>query len=89
MAIDRTAHASIELFDVAKSKIVWKLPLALIRFIPRKGERILISVTGLSDWKSYRIMDVEYFLTYDPNAATPETPSQGGKITLYVEPSEK
>ena len=76
MAIDNTAHASIELFDVAKSKIVWKLPLALIRFIPRKGERILISVTGLNDWK-------------DPNAATPETPSQGGKITLYVEPSEK
>jgi hypothetical protein len=89
MAADNVAGGFIEMLDAVKNLVVSKLPLAQLRFIPRKGERILISVTGQSDWKSYRIVDVEYFLSYDPSTGTPDTPSQAGKITLYVEPSEK
>ena len=89
MDADNIAGGFIELLDVTKNSVVGKLPLAQIRFIPRKGERILVAAAGRSDWKSYRIVDVEYFLSYDPEARTPETPSQAGKITLYAEPSER
>jgi hypothetical protein len=89
MAADNVNGGSIELLDVTKDLVVSKLPLGHLKFMPRKGERILISVTGQSDWRSYTIVDVEYFFSYNPVTGTPETPSQAGKITLYVEPSEK
>jgi len=82
-------HGFVELYDVTKNAIVSKLPLAHLHFLPRQGERMLISPTGSGDWRSYRIVDVEYFLPYDPVAKTPDTPSEAGKITLYVEPSER
>jgi hypothetical protein len=89
MVADNVTGGFIELLDLTKDTIVSKFPLAHLKFIPRKGERILISAIGHSEWKSYRIVDVEYFLSYDPGTGTPETPSEAGKITLYVEPSEK
>jgi len=53
MASDNVVGGFIELPDVTKnSVVVGKLPLAQLRFIPRKGERVLISATGLNDWKS-------------------------------------
>jgi hypothetical protein len=75
----------IELYDLATKTIISKLPLTDLKFIPRVGERILISTTGAGDWRSYKVLDVEYFLNYDPLRNVPETPSEAGKITLYVE----
>jgi hypothetical protein len=88
MVAENAPSGFIELFDLTKNLVVLKFPLAHLKFIPRKGERILVSSTGPGDWISYRIVDVEYFLGYDLATKTPETPSEGGKITLYVEPSE-
>ena len=89
MSAEDPPSGFIELFDLTKNLLVAKIPLAHLKFIPRKGERILLSLTGPGGWNSYRIVDVEYFLGYDPETNAPETPSQGGKITLYVESSEK
>jgi hypothetical protein len=89
MVAENAPSGFIELFDLTKNLLVAKFPLAHLKFIPRKGERILVSSTGPGDWNSYRIVDVEYFYVYDPDTKTPETASQAGKITLYVEPSEK
>jgi hypothetical protein len=79
----------IELYDLTKKTVLSKLPLSELRFLPRVGERILISPTGPGDWQSFKIVDVEYFLNYDPTNSVPETPSEAGKITLYVEPSKR
>jgi hypothetical protein len=79
----------IELYDLTKKTVVSKLPLAHVKFIPRVGERVLISPTGPGDWESYKVVDVEYFLNYDPIKGVPETPSEAGKITLYVEPAKR
>jgi len=79
----------IELYDLTKKTIVSQLPLADVKFLPRVGERILISPTGPGDWESFKIVDVEYFLNYDPVKSAPETSSQAGKITLYVEPTKR
>jgi hypothetical protein len=77
----------IELFDVTKKQSVTKAPLAEIRFIPRKGERIFISLKGPGDWSSYTVVDVEYFLSHDPSGGHTFT-STVGKVTLYVEESK-
>jgi len=79
----------IELYDLTKKAVVSKLPLAHLKFLPRAGERVLISRTGPGDWESYKVVDVEYFLNYDPIKGVPETPSEAGKITLYVQPSAR
>src|SRR5215469_9968608 len=44
----------IELYDLTKKTVVSQLPLARIRFLPRVGERILISATGAGDWESFK-----------------------------------
>ena len=79
----------IELYDVTTKAVVSRVPLLHIKFVPRAGERILITPTGPGDWRSYRVLDIEYFLNYDAARNVPETPSHGGKITLYVEPSKQ
>ena len=75
----------IELFDLTTKTVVSKVPLTDLKFIPRVGERVLISPTGPGDWRPYKVLDVEYFLNYDPIRNTPTLPSEAGKITLYVE----
>ena len=77
----------IELFDVTTKTLVSKAPLSHLKFVPRAGERVLITPTGPGDWRSYKVLDVEYFLNYDPAKKTPQT--EGGKITLYVEPARQ
>jgi hypothetical protein len=79
----------IELYDLTSKMVVSKVPLTHLRFIPRAGERVLISPTGAGDWRSYKVLDVEYFLNYDPLRNVPQTPSEAGKITLYVEASTR
>jgi len=75
----------IELYELTTKTVVSKVPLTHLKFIPRAGERVLISPTGAGDWRSYKVLDVEYFLNYDPLRSVPQTPSEAGKITLYVE----
>ena len=75
----------IELFDLTTKTVVSKVPLTDLKFIPRVGERVLISPTGPGDWRPYKVLDVEYFLNYDPIRNVPTLPSEAGKITLYVE----
>jgi hypothetical protein len=89
MPTDHDSRGFIEIYDLTKNKVASTFPLAHLKFLPRKGERVLVSPSGLGDWESYSIVNVAYFLGYDPATKTPETPSQAGKITLYVEPSEK
>jgi hypothetical protein len=79
----------IELYDLSTKTVVSKVPLAHLKFIPRVGERVLISPTGAGDWRSYKVLDVEYFLNYDPVKNVPKLPSDAGKITLYVEAAKK
>lgn len=79
----------IELYDLTTKTVVSKVPLTRIRFIPRAGERILISPTGPGDWRSYKVLDVQYFLSYDPTRNAPQPPLEAGKITLYVEATEQ
>ena len=88
MVTDNGHEGFIELYDLTKKTVVSKLPLAHIKFLPRAGERMLISPSGPGDWDSYRVVDVENFLAYDPLTG-PKTPSEAGKIKLYVEPSDK
>jgi hypothetical protein len=76
----------IELYDVTTKAVITKVPIAHIRFLARAGERVLIP-TGPATWKSYKVLDVEYFMNYDPAKNTLQTASEGGKITLYVEPA--
>jgi hypothetical protein len=78
----------LELYNLTNKTAVSKLPLSHLKFLPRVGERVLISPTGPGDWESYKVVDVEYFLNYDPTVGV-ETPSEAGKITLYVEPANR
>jgi hypothetical protein len=80
----------VELYDLTKRQVVAKAPLTEIRFIPRAGERIFISVRGPRDWDSYTVMNVEYFLGYDESTNVPaRSVLRGmGRVTLYVEPSK-
>ena len=75
----------IELYDLTAKAVVSKVPLTHLKFIPRAGERVVLTPTGVGDWRSYKILEVEYFLNYDALKNVPELPSEGGKITLYVE----
>ena len=79
----------VELYDLKKKKVLSKAPSSQVKFLPRVGERVLISLTGPGDWESYNVVDVEYFLNYDPLTNVPETSSDAGKITLYVEPAKR
>jgi len=87
MAKKNTDENYIELFDVTKKQTVTKASLAEVRFIPRKGERIFISLKGPGDWSTYTVVDVEYFLSHDPSAGEAFA-ATAGKVTLYVEESK-
>jgi hypothetical protein len=81
----------MELYNLTTKTVVSKLPLSHLKFLPRVGERVLISPRGPGDRESYKVVDIEYslnydFLNYDPTEGI-ETPSEAGKITLYVEPT--
>jgi len=81
----------VELVDVAKKEQVAKIPLPLIRFIPRIGERIFFpSSSAPGNWVSYTVVAVEYFIGYDLVTGQPATPATGGmeRITLYVAESK-
>ena len=80
----------LELYNLTTKTVVSKLTLSHLKFLPRVGERVLIS-TGPGDSESYKVVDIEYslnynFLNYDPTEGV-ATPSEAGKITLYVEPA--
>ena len=79
----------LELYDVATKEKVAEAPLAEIRFIPRTGERIFISLRGAGDWRSYTVVAVEYLLGRDPSTGAPSTSESGGigRVTLYVKAS--
>ncbi len=86
MATEAQSDNCLELFDVAKKAQVGKVPLALIRFIPRTGERIFFPSSGPGNWVAYTVVAVEYFLGYDLATGQPATPATGGtgRVTLYV-----
>ena len=90
MATENDNEGFVELYDVTKKQAVARTPLAEIRFIPRAGERIFISVGGPGDWDSYTVVSVEYFLGYDQSTGEPSRSLiRGmGRVTLYVEPSK-
>ena len=90
MATEKENESYLELYDIAKKEIVAKTPLAKIRFVPRSGERIFISLQGPGDWISYTVLDVQYFLGYDSFTGKPSrSGTEGvGRVTLYVEPSK-
>ena len=67
MATKKKDGSYLELYDVAKKEKVAEASLAEVRFIPRKGERVFISLRGPGDWDSYTVVAVEYFLGYDPS----------------------
>jgi hypothetical protein len=90
MPTEAPSENYLELFDVTKKEQVGKLPLALLRFLPRVGERIFFPFSGPGNWISYTVVAVEYFIGYNPStgeAATPST-SGTGKITLFVQPNQ-
>lgn len=90
MATENDNEGYLELFDLTKKQVVSKAPLAEIRFMPRAGERIFISVDGPGDWESYTVVTSEYFLGYDRSTNKPaQSLMRGmGRVTLYVEPSK-
>jgi hypothetical protein len=92
MATEAHSEPYLELFDVEKKKQVGKVPLDLIRFVPRAGERLFLpSSSSPGKWLAYTVEAVEYFLGYDLStgqAATPATGASGGRITIYVAESK-
>ena len=90
MASKKEGQSYLELYDVARKEKVAKAPLAKIKFVPRTGERIFISLNGAGDWDSYTVVAVEYFLGYDSSTGEPSRSVSGGigRITLYVEASK-
>jgi hypothetical protein len=90
MASKKQPESCLELYDVATKEKVAGAPLAEIRFIPRKGERIFLPLQGAGDWKSYNVVSVDYFLGYDRSTGEPSRSLSAGvgRITLYVEPSK-
>ena len=89
MATEIENESYLELYDVTKKETVAKTPFAKVRFIPRSGERIFIALQGPSQWVSYTVLNVEYFLGYDSSGEPSRTGSEGvGRVTLYVEPSK-
>lgn len=76
-------NSVLEMFDVSKDEQVGKVPLASVRFIPRIGERIFLPVHA--NWVPYTVVNVEYFIDYDPSTGEPSTGGDSSKkITLYV-----
>jgi len=90
MAGENDNEGFVELYDLTKKQAVARALLAEIRFMPRAGERIFISVGGPKDWESYTVVRVEYFLGYDQSTNEPaQSLMRGmGRVTLYVEPSK-
>jgi len=90
MAAQNDGEGFVELYDLTKKQVVARAPLAEIRFMPRAGERIFISVHGPGDWDSYTVVTVEYFLGYDQSTGEPARSLMRGigRVTLYVEPSK-
>jgi len=90
MAMKKEDERYLELFDVAKKAKVAKAPLGEIRFIPRTGERISISLRPRRVWDSYTVVAVEYLLGCDPNTGEPSRSASGGagRVILYVEDSK-
>jgi hypothetical protein len=90
MPRDEQNESFLELFDISKKAQVAKVPLDSIRFIPRIAERIFLPFHGPGDWKPYTVVNVEYFVSYDPSSGKPITAQSGGmsRITLYVEESK-
>jgi hypothetical protein len=79
----------LEMFDVSTTTQVVKAPLTSIRFIPRVGERIFLSHHGPGNWKSYTVVNVEYFLGYDQSTGQAAAASASmSRISLYVEESK-
>jgi hypothetical protein len=90
MAIEADSDNCLEVFDVAKKAQVARIPLALIRFIPRTGERIFFPSAGPGSWVAYTVVAVEYFIGYDLTTGQPAPPATGGagRVTLYVAESK-
>jgi hypothetical protein len=78
----------LELYNLTNKTAVSKLPLSHLKFLPRVGERVLIPPTGPGDRESYKVLDIEYFLNYDPTEGV-ETQSEAGEITFYVKPANR
>lgn len=80
----------LELYDLTTKKAVARAPLAEIRFIPRPGERIFLSVGQPGEWHSYTVVNVEYFLGYDESTNEPSGSllRSMGRVTLYAEPAK-
>jgi hypothetical protein len=90
MATENDNEGFLELYDLTTKQPVARAPLAEIRFMPRAGERIFISMGGPGGWESYTVVTVEYFLGYDQSTDEPaRSLTRGmGRVTLYVEPSK-
>lgn len=89
MAEQTNNESYLELYDIATKEVVKRTPLAAIRFIPRTGERIFISLNGTRRWSSYTVIAVEYFLGHESCTGKPAPLSEGmGRISLYVESSQ-
>jgi hypothetical protein len=58
MAVEHNGF--LELYKMTNKTAVSKLPLSHVKFLPRLGERLLISQTGRGDWESYKVVDIEY-----------------------------
>jgi hypothetical protein len=65
MALESDNEGFVELYDLTKKQVVARTPLAEVRFMPRAGESIFISVHGPGDWDSCTVVNVEYFFGYD------------------------
>jgi hypothetical protein len=87
MAEETNNESYLEVYDIATREVVARTPLASIRFLPHKGERIFISLNGPGTWSSYNVIAVEYFLGYEGTTGEPaRSLSRGmGRISLYVE----
>jgi len=90
MATENDNEGFLELYDLTKKQAVARAPFEQIRFMPRAGERIFISVGEPGQWESYTVVTVEYFLGYDQSTDEPARSLMRGmgRVTLYVEPSK-
>jgi len=91
MAAETQTENYLELFDVAKKEQVGKVPLSLIRFIPRTGERLFLPSSAPGKWAAYTVVAVEYFLSHGAAGSQPSVPvgdGAHGRITLFVEESK-
>ena len=87
MPTNEENESILELFDISKNAQVGKVPLALIKFIPRIGESIFLPAHP-GKWQRYTVVNVEYFVGYDPSSGKPSVTPGMERITLYVEESK-